>query len=52
MNAPLRKKLVFTNLPWAGLELGSLGPQAGMLVIEPPLLVGRFSQYVFGTLVI
>ena len=27
------------NLPQAGFELGSLGPQAGALPIEPPLLV-------------
>ena len=31
--------LVHTNLPQAGFELGSLGPRAGVLPIEPPLLV-------------
>ena len=30
---------VHTNLPQAGFELRSLGPQAGVLPIEPPLLV-------------
>ena len=33
------QKIVHTNLPQAGFELGSLGPQAGVLPIEPPLLV-------------
>ena len=35
----LVQKIVHTNLPQAGFELGSLGPQAGVLPIEPPLLV-------------
>ena len=33
-------KFFHTNLPQAGFELRSLGPQAGVLPIEPPLLVG------------
>ena len=33
------RKIVHTNLPPAGFELGSLGPQASILAIEPPLLV-------------
>ena len=33
------RKFVHTNLPQVGFELGSLGPQAGVLPIEPPLLV-------------
>ena len=35
------RKFVHTNLPLTGFELGSLGPQAGMLPIEPPLLVKK-----------
>ena len=35
---PLRK-FAHTNLPKAGFELRSLGPQAGTLPTEPPLLV-------------
>ena len=31
-------------MPQAGFELGSLGPQAGVLPIEPPLLVVYFYQ--------
>ena len=34
------RKCFHTNLPQAGFELGSLGPQAGMLPIELALLVG------------
>ena len=41
------RKFVHTNLPQAGFELKSLGLQAGMLPIVPPLLVtkskGRFA---------
>ena len=33
------RKFVHTNLPQAGFELGPLGPQAGVLPTEPPLLV-------------
>ena len=33
-------KFVHTNLPQAGFELGTLGPQAGVIPIEPPLIVG------------
>ena len=41
------RKFVNTNLPQAGFEIGSLGPQAGLLPIEPPLLVqiGAFIVY-------
>ena len=35
---------VYTNLPWAGFELGSLGPQAGVQPIEPPLPVQSQSK--------
>ena len=30
---------VHPNLPQVGFELGSLGPQVGLLPIEPPLIV-------------
>ena len=33
------KKFVHNNLPQAGFELRSLGLQAGLFPIEPPLLV-------------
>ena len=33
------------NLPQAGFELGSLGPQAGVLPIEPPLFVNILKVY-------
>ena len=33
------RKFVHTNLPRVGFALESLGPQAGVLPIEPPLLV-------------
>ena len=38
---------VYTNLPLAGFEKGSLEPQACVLPIEPPLLVA-LSSFVFG----
>ena len=31
-------------MPWAGFELGSLGPQAGVQPIEPPLPVQSQSK--------
>ena len=37
-------KFVYTNLPWAGFELGSLGLQAGVQPIEPPLPVQSQSK--------
>ena len=37
---------VHTNLPQAGFELGSLGPQAGVLPFEPPLLVNFYAVFV------
>ena len=37
--AYIYEKLDYTNLPRAGLELGSLGSQASLLPIEPPLHV-------------
>ena len=40
-------KIVQTNLPQAGFELGSLGPKAGVLPIEPPLLV-NYEDFVVG----
>ena len=42
------RKFVHTNLPQAGFELISLGPQASLLPNHPPLLVelGRFSIYI------
>ena len=33
------RKFLHTNLPQAGFEFRSLGPQANVLPIEPPLLV-------------
>ena len=47
------RKFVHTNLPQVGFELGSLGPQAGTLPIELPLLVvkrnftGRFGTAIY-----
>ena len=38
-DASQTKNNVYTNLPWVGVELRFMGPQAGMLPIEPPLLV-------------
>ena len=43
------RKFVHTDLPQAGFALGSLGPQVGMLQIEPSLLVASFF-FAFGGL--